>query len=1536
MKRKTVSAMMIILSLTAISTVAFNKPPVHVFANTKRRTYIIAVDAMRGDYAGCYYDGLNPANGYLTPNINWLASQGANYTNCIDVLPALTATNHVAIVTSTTAGTSGILGAGGKFCGLDPSNHTAVLHRFVHDDLRVETVYDMIKSYSSSSKTAVVTGKCWVGDLFNDANVTYVIYPNASASKDPYSSDQPDGYIMGGPPDFVSLYPPIYDNVSVPRYYIPSASNRSLVPRLDSSDSRWDLLNWDPLHPYKYNNTWDKYGLDASDLPSDEWIMDEAIKLVNNDTEDPDFMYILLANMDEAGHFYGSFMDQNVPDLNNLVNPDAMRDQLNITDYQIGKFIKNLNNTGKLDNSIIVVTADHGMSSMKNASFSVDVRKILNDTGIDMRADDTSFHAYNASGWYDWCCSEGPDVYIYNVSPNYVQTIKSILENYAIAGTDQKPVWQVLDTCDQFSGVNDITNRPYDLYCGDYNDVKWPSLIVFLKPNYMATMYRDEIQAGLNGFMLAMPLPPGADVPLMPGAHGTYSEQHVPLILEGPGIPQGITNNTQVSTLDIIPTICDLNGWPKPPKFQGTFLPSDMDVGVTPGKSYYDNNSSQIVVTPIYYTSGSRQTIDAKVDLIEVFQGMFRRPHPSSQPWAGEFLDTLESYLGSTAVQVTKPNSNKYSAKFDFTPVYSTLFFYAAVRPAGFRDPNTSDNEIFCGFAFPGKPNQPGTLNITIKNPSSTNSTTFHMGINTTDLPPGWYWTLNPPPNSPFVVPPGGSKDVNLTITPSLSAMEGDVGHVTIYVMDDTDHYVYMTPEYFVAIDSLPPSVSMVHAEENMRVTANVTDSTTPIKKALLLYWTGAEWQNATMGLIGNNTYQATIGPFQDEQKVEYNITAEDMAGNVANAGPFYYQVSSTWPMFRHDLQHTGLSSPEAPNTNATVWTFHTGSRVDSSPAVTDGMVFVGSNDSRVYALNAYTGSQMWNHTTGNSVTSSPAVADGMVFVGSNDGFVDAFNETTGNPMWSRYIDGAVISSPAVEGGKVFVGSLAGGIFALNETNGNIKWTFAAGEVHSSPAVADGMVFVGSYDNRVFALPEEDPDNDGIISPSEVIWSYATGGPVESSPVVAYGKVFIGSWDNELYALNEVNGQLIWSYATTGAIHSSPAAGYGKVLVGSGNGKLYCLDALATAPVELWEFPTAGCIYSSPAIADSKVFFGACDGKVYALNLTDGQQLWNYTTGGLITSSPAVAYSKVFVGSADSKIYALGDQADIAITNITLEETEVFQGSVVSIDVNVTNEAQLKVSDTVGIWLIDGTNAVNDGTQAVTLDTGTSKALTFAWDTTGVPEGNYTVSAYAAIVAGEIDTANNAYVDGIVTVRIPDHEIAVTDVTPFKMVVCQGYSMNISITVANRGKNQENFNVTAYANDTATGNVEGIGTFTNVTVSIGTSVDLTLEWNTTGFPISNYTVSACADPVQGEINTENNNYTDGWVNISMVGDVTGPSGVPDKTVNLMDVYKVAMQFGSSAPTWDPYWGPVCDINNDATVNLIDYYRTCMNFGQTIP
>ena len=102
------------------------------------------------------------------------------------------------------------------------------------------------------------------------------------------------------------------------------------------------------------------------------------------------------------------------------------------------------------------------------------------------------------------------------------------------------------------------------------------------------------------------------------------------------------------------------------------------------------------------------------------------------------------------------------------------------------------------------------------------------------------------------------------------------------------------------------------------------------------------------------------------------------------------------WPMFHHDLTHTGYSTTPAPTTNQILWNYRTGNQVRSSPVVANGIVYVGSNVGNFYALNATTGTLIWNYTTGKSISSSPAVANSVVYVGSLDDKVYAFDANTG------------------------------------------------------------------------------------------------------------------------------------------------------------------------------------------------------------------------------------------------------------------------------------------------------------------------------------------------------------------------------------------------------------------------------------------------------------------------------------------------------------------------------------------------------------
>jgi eukaryotic-like serine/threonine-protein kinase len=73
------------------------------------------------------------------------------------------------------------------------------------------------------------------------------------------------------------------------------------------------------------------------------------------------------------------------------------------------------------------------------------------------------------------------------------------------------------------------------------------------------------------------------------------------------------------------------------------------------------------------------------------------------------------------------------------------------------------------------------------------------------------------------------------------------------------------------------------------------------------------------------------------------------------------------------------------------VWTFATRARVESSPAIADGRVFVGSNDGRFYVLSLSNGTKLWEFDAGAPLSASPAIANGKIVIGSQDGRLYCF-----------------------------------------------------------------------------------------------------------------------------------------------------------------------------------------------------------------------------------------------------------------------------------------------------------------------------------------------------------------------------------------------------------------------------------------------------------------------------------------------------------------------------------------------------------------
>jgi outer membrane protein assembly factor BamB len=266
-----------------------------------------------------------------------------------------------------------------------------------------------------------------------------------------------------------------------------------------------------------------------------------------------------------------------------------------------------------------------------------------------------------------------------------------------------------------------------------------------------------------------------------------------------------------------------------------------------------------------------------------------------------------------------------------------------------------------------------------------------------------------------------------------------------------------------------------------------------------------------------------------------------------------------------------------------------------SSPAVANGVVYVGSYDYNLHAINALTGQPLWSAPTQFDIDCSPAVAGGVVYVASDDGSLYAFNAATGRRIW-RAGTGIEASSPAVVDGVVYVGSSSvspvvhGVLYAFNAKTGQTIWSAVTGGQigYSSPAIASGIVYIGSDDTKLYAFN---------AATGQPLWS--AGNLVYSSPAVVDGIVYVGSQDTKLYAFNAATGQLLWSAATGGQIYDSPAVANGVVYVASGVGELYAFNA-ATGQ-SLWSGAIAGNTFSSPAVANGVVYVGS--GSLYAFGL---------------------------------------------------------------------------------------------------------------------------------------------------------------------------------------------------------------------------------------------------------------------------------------------------------------------------------------------
>jgi len=428
------------------------------------------------------------------------------------------------------------------------------------------------------------------------------------------------------------------------------------------------------------------------------------------------------------------------------------------------------------------------------------------------------------------------------------------------------------------------------------------------------------------------------------------------------------------------------------------------------------------------------------------------------------------------------------------------------------------------------------------------------------------------------------------------------------------------------------------------------------------------------------------------------NQTIERTSPPVTSDAPH----AGEWRMFGHDSRHSGLATVDFPSADLKkVWTFRGGKHtwtyrkqatVWSSPVVCKAkdrwLLFVGSYDRSIYALDAETGERVWRVSAGDCVFATPALGevDGrvIVFVAATDRKIYALDALTGGKVWAREVlEWSDTVAPSIMGSPAFgyIGDTPvlvagvhvndqlgprniqdGKVIVFHAGTGKIIWQK---KLSKSPVTSpilctiDGhaAVIALSTDGALSCLDaltgEEIWDNKSILV--DLSYSSPAMGSVDGEPYI-----FIGTRFHTMYALDGRTGDIIWQRRANNFIDSTPAVGTvdGREVVfyGAYDRRFYCVDARSSKI--LWHKKTGTDICASAAIAGVKgapvVLIHSLDDNLYMLDARTGRQLWKEFVGHVqwshiertdsIWSSPAVANvggrPMLFFGSYNGEFYA--------------------------------------------------------------------------------------------------------------------------------------------------------------------------------------------------------------------------------------------------------------------------------------------------------
>ena len=191
-------------------------------------------------------------------------------------------------------------------------------------------------------------------------------------------------------------------------------------------------------------------------------------------------------------------------------------------------------------------------------------------------------------------------------------------------------------------------------------------------------------------------------------------------------------------------------------------------------------------------------------------------------------------------------------------------------------------------------------------------------------------------------------------------------------------------------------------------------------------------------------------------------------------------------------------------------WRIDAGAAIRSTPMTVEDYVYFGTEAGDLFCVDLR-GNVKWRFKAKRALTSSPVYANGIIYICSVDTILYALDAKSGYIIWRFRMSKASISTPQITDNYIFTGSVDAHIYCVDIHSSKEMWNYATdNQVTSSPITYQDSVYCGSVDGYMYCLE---------FRSGRLRWRYQTGGPITGTPIIANDVLYFGSNDHKIYAI---------------------------------------------------------------------------------------------------------------------------------------------------------------------------------------------------------------------------------------------------------------------------------------------------------------------------------------------------------------------------------------------------------------------------------